>query len=460
MAALDPTAAPIVSITAPDAPPRSTLKIVRVPLDVDDESDEDFSEDDEDMLNGMDDDDSEDSEDDEEANGGPSDLTKSKKARREAAVKQIQAALANGADETEVDDNEGSKTLSKGKGKLPADADSEEDEDGFSDLGLDEYVVCTLDPIKVGTNLPHSSSTIPVETDMYISQTYQQPLDITVNEGETVYFKVSGTHAIWLTGNYVMPVDDTPSRSGRSLADRISGDDDYDMSPDEDEMDYSEDDSEEDELDDMADPRITEVGSDEEAPKLLKTANKKRPAKDDDDEESGMALDDILAKAMKPAEKVNGEKLSKKQLKKLKNNAGKAVPVTIKAEGKAEAKADAKANVESPNGKKVQFAKNLEQGPTGSKSGDKKAEKAGPTVPEAKKNEAKKDDKPKAAAGIKTVQGIKIEDKKIGTGPAAKKGSTVGMRYIGKLQDGKVFDCKLLLNEPKKAPLHYSRHVC
>ena len=33
-----------------------------------------------------------------------------------------------------------------------------------------------------------------------------------------------------------------------------------------------------------------------------------------------------------------------------------------------------------------------------------------------------------------------IDDKKLGTGPAAKKGDRVGMRYIGKLKDGKVFD--------------------
>lgn len=36
--------------------------------------------------------------------------------------------------------------------------------------------------------------------------------------------------------------------------------------------------------------------------------------------------------------------------------------------------------------------------------------------------------------------GIKILDSKIGTGPMAKKGNKVRMRYIGKLQSGKVFD--------------------
>ena len=36
--------------------------------------------------------------------------------------------------------------------------------------------------------------------------------------------------------------------------------------------------------------------------------------------------------------------------------------------------------------------------------------------------------------------GIKAKDIEIGTGPQAKKGNTVSMRYIGKLQNGKVFD--------------------
>ncbi|CRJ86627.1 hypothetical protein BN1723_000156 [Verticillium longisporum] len=66
--------------------------------------------------------------------------------------------------------------------------------------------------------------------------------------------------------------------------------------------------------------------------------------------------------------------------------------------------------------KKVQFAKNLEQGPTGS-------EKKG-----------------KAAVGVKVVQGVTIDDRKIGEGRAVKNGDTVGVRYIGKLENGKVFD--------------------
>jgi FK506-binding nuclear protein len=86
---------------------------------------------------------------------------------------------------------------------------------------------------------------------------------------------------------------------------------------------------------------------------------------------------------------------------------------------KTEAAKD-KSNVVKPD-KKVQFAKNLEQGPT-------------PSPPK------KENDKVTGTLGVKEVQGVQIDDKKLGKGRAAKKGDQVSMRYIGKLEDGKVFD--------------------
>ena len=70
---------------------------------------------------------------------------------------------------------------------------------------------------------------------------------------------------------------------------------------------------------------------------------------------------------------------------------------------------------------------------------------------EGGKKEKKKDKKEKKKAanteGEKstpskqtTAGGVIIEDAKIGTGPMAKKGNTVQMRYIGKLTNGKEFD--------------------
>ena len=152
-----------------------------------------------------------------------------------------------------------------------------------------------------------------------------------------------------------------------------------------------------------------------------------------------------MAKSLKPAEPTTiGEpKLSKKQMKKLKNNAGKAVEAAlenkdVKKDEKKDAKKDdtAPKDVASPKtDKKVQFAKNLEQGPANGAK-DRKPEGKSDSKPGSKKD----GDKPKASLGVKTVQGVKVDDKKLGQGPAAKKGNKVGMRYIGKLEDGKVFD--------------------
>lgn len=264
-----------------------------------------------------------------------------------------------------------------------------------------------------------------------------------VGEGEKVFFKVSGTHTVHLTGNYMIPEDDGMA----SLYD--DEEEEYDLSPDEDELDaldaLADGASESDELDDLEDPRVTEVDSkDEEAPKLIKDASKgknKRLAEDSEEEEEAeeATLDSLLAKSIKKEENpaaapaTNGEtkklsKAEKKRLKKLKKNDGEAAPapaaVAISADGAKDSPTATKKE-QQPNGtasaeKKVQFAKNLEQGPTPSSSSS--AGTAKPTI------------------GVREVQGVKIDDRKIGSGPAAKKGSRLELRYIGKLTDGKVFD--------------------
>lgn len=161
-----------------------------------------------------------------------------------------------------------------------------------------------------------------------------------------------------------------------------------------------------DELDDIdGTPRVKEIDTDEEeeAPKLVESKKGKNKRAAEEDVEG---LDEMMAKDEK--------KLSKKQQKKLKNNQGEAVTAEAKAKESPAAKGD----------KKVQFAKNLEQGPTG-----------------PAKDKAEKADK-KGGLGVKVVQGVTIDDRKLGTGRTVKSGDRVGMRYIGKLQNGKVFDCK------------------
>ncbi len=239
-------------------------------------------------------------------------------------------------------------------------------------------------------------------------QNYQQTLDITVAENEKVFFIVSGAYPIHLTGNYVIDNGEEKSRTVRttrtimiSRAWRTCSA--TTISPATSSMRSS------------SRLRVKEIDTDEEeVPKLLNTKKgKKRPAEDDEEADAKPAkgLDEMIAKEAKVE-----AKLSKKQLKKLKNNKGEAV-ATQEDEAKSLAK-----------DKKFQFAKNLEQGPTGS------AEKPKPQQPEK--------DKKARGLGVKVVQGVTIDDRKLGSGRAVKSGDNVGMRYIGKLQDGKVFDCE------------------
>ncbi|OAL43982.1 hypothetical protein IQ07DRAFT_579402 [Pyrenochaeta sp. DS3sAY3a] len=391
MAAIDPDEEP--QIDEHHKVPRATLKLIRVPVDYDDEDsedDEDYDPEDIEAIaarlreaGALPEEDSDLSEDDseDEKNGGPSDPVKSKKAKQAALTKKLREELE--ADEMEVDSlTNGVNGKAKGKAKVTEDSSDEDDEDEEDDEDIEpeEIVLCTLDP----------------------ERQYQQPLDITVREGEEVYLVVNGTHDVYVTGNYVAFPDEDSEDEEDGLEELG-----YDLSPDEDELDLDDlDESEEDELDGLDDPRITEVDSEDEAPKLVETSKKgkKRPAESEDD----ATLDDLISKS-------NGDdKASKKQAKKLKKNDGQAEPK--KAEKVVEAPSSDK--------KKVQFAKNLEQGPTGSPKVD------------APKAEAKKE----ASKGPRNVSGVTVEDKKDGKGRAAKKGDRVEMRYIGKLKNGKVFD--------------------
>ncbi|ETN39171.1 uncharacterized protein HMPREF1541_05394 [Cyphellophora europaea CBS 101466] len=422
MAAIDPTEPAHREDVDDTTEPFATLKIIRF---LGDESDEDDDDDDYEDI-----DSEEDSDDDMEGlNGGPSDPKKVKLSKKQALLEALAADEDEDEDEDmddseddSVDEEEAQKVLAKlqqslkaDKGKAVAlDGEESDDDDDDSDeaLEVDEHVICTLN-LK---NIP------------------QQTLDFTVSDNEQVFFKVIGTHTVNLTGNYVLPpIDPT----------------EHDLEPDSDEeLDELDDlddlvgdsDYESDELDDLEDPRITEVDVDEvedAKPEPAEKGKNKRPAEDSDDEP---ALDDMISKSLKKdsapnaAEPTtNGEtkklsKAEKKRLKKLKNNEGAAADAPAAA---TESKPTA--NTTEVNGskdKKVQFAKNLEQGPTPSPSTSSATAKPTSSSPAAAAS----------TTSVRTVQGITIDDRKVGTGPAAKKGSNLSMRYIGKLESGKVFD--------------------
>lgn len=152
MAAIDPTAMP--QIEDPAAPPRATLKMIRLPVydsdDSDDEADEDFEDDDIESIRRRlgitDEDEDAETSSEEESNGGPGEKTK--KARKEALKKALDKEgmdidLPNGVNGTKLD---------KGKGKASDDESEEDSESDDLDDGspdLEEFVICTLDSKQV-----------------------------------------------------------------------------------------------------------------------------------------------------------------------------------------------------------------------------------------------------------------------------------------------------------------------
>ena len=158
MAAIDPSAEPEGD---EGAVPRATLKVIRQSLLDAEDDDNDFDQEQMEQLLAEEYSDESDEDEGEDVNGGPSDPRKSKKARLEAAKRDVAKLLAeDGMDVDDDDDDDeqpngvnGLVKSSKAKGKMPAsdEDDSEDDEDLDDEEGgeMDEYVICTLDSTKV-----------------------------------------------------------------------------------------------------------------------------------------------------------------------------------------------------------------------------------------------------------------------------------------------------------------------
>ncbi|KAF9173906.1 peptidylprolyl isomerase fpr4 [Mortierella sp. AD011] len=180
---------------------------------------------------------------------------------------------------------------------------------------------------------------------------------------------------------------------GESITFSVSGENSVHLSgnylPEDDGMDFDSEDMDEDEDEDDEDEEIEDDEGDEE---------------DEEDEEE----EEETVIVTKGAKRVAKFEEPKKQVaeKKQKITEEKAVPVKVKAEAKEEHKKEAKKEVKKEEPKKAALKK------------------------EEPKNDSKK----------VLANGLIIEDVKVGTGPAAKSGKKIGMRYIGRLTNGKVFD--------------------
>ncbi|EIN11508.1 hypothetical protein PUNSTDRAFT_83132 [Punctularia strigosozonata HHB-11173 SS5] len=209
----------------------------------------------------------------------------------------------------------------------------------------------------------------------------QANLNLVLEEDGDYLFEAVGKNTIYLTGNYIdqIPPDQPPYGEDDSELD--DEEDDYDLREvssdvEMDPEDIIEEDGRFEELEDSPEPE---------------PESKKRQRAD----EADTAAEGTLSKAQK------------KKLKKLKTANGEAVPT----------------GDEKPAPKEEKKEETTKQ------EGEKK-----------EKGDKKKGKKPNLGEMKELDGGLKYQDAVVGTGKVAKPGSRVSMRYIGKLDNGKVFD--------------------
>ncbi|KAJ1657609.1 peptidylprolyl isomerase fpr3 [Dispira simplex] len=265
----------------------------------------------------------------------------------------------------------------------------------------------------------------------------QQPLDIVLTEGEEVTFYVKGENTVHLTGNY-LPDDDMGHSGAGDEEGSDESDEEFEGDSEDDELSLEQlaekygvdvndlireleeqqegEDSEDDSGDDESDAKITMLNDDELSDEEGDDDYMIDDGAEDDDEEL----------------EVDEESL-KEEVKKTLSEAQAPVESPVVNEKKANKKRKA-AELPKETPKKVKEAKApSKKEPVATPSAQAKKDSTTPTPSKS----AKKAEKPKP---VTLPNGLMYEDITVGQGAPCKKGQRVGMRYIGKLTNGKVFD--------------------
>ncbi|TFY70995.1 hypothetical protein EVG20_g2012 [Dentipellis fragilis] len=296
-------------------------------------------------------------------------------------VPQADIRITNVALGDELQDGTGRTSVKLIYNRPGAGEDSDEDEEEAEapEDSLAMTVLCSLIPGKVGIH----SSTQATRANS-VSKIEQCTVDVTLESEEEFLLEVVGKNTVYLTGNYIGYGSDQSPEVPFNDDSEPEDEDDFDL------RDVS--------SDVEIDPEELGVPSDEDASRF-EEINDEAPKslKRHRDSDAAMGADEG-----KPS-----KAQQKKTNKKLKAETGAAVP------SGAEGKSDAKVNGEAKKEKKEKEKKEKKE--KGEGAGDK-------------------------ATMRELAGGLKIKDVKVGAGPQAKRGQTVSMRYIGKLQNGKVFD--------------------
>ncbi|KAG8970337.1 peptidylprolyl isomerase fpr4 [Tulasnella sp. 419] len=249
-----------------------------------------------------------------------------------------------------------------------------------------------------------------------------QAVNLVVTDNEVVAFEVTGKNEVHLVGNYIA--------TGHPDIESEMDSDEEDAYPLEDvssdvEIEHGEFESDDEDFSNRFEEVVDEVIVPAEADKTKTKRARENAGEMEVDGADEAAGDEGLSKKKK-----------KKKNKKLKAEGGVAVPT-----GGPEAESPAKTSESKGSPSKVDSEK-----PSAKK--DKvaggKAVAFSETTDKAKKDAVAKAEKYKAGAKPENIfvtpGGVVVDQRKTGTGPLSKKGQRLTMRYIGKLENGKMFD--------------------
>ncbi|KAJ3354265.1 peptidylprolyl isomerase fpr4 [Entophlyctis luteolus] len=270
--------------------------------------------------------------------------------------------------------------------------------------------------------------------NLLVGSVEQCVVDLTFSEGEEISFTVVGSATVHLTGNYIM--DEIPGEEDDDEDEEIISDDEDNAAG----MDvfFNEDGEAVDADGNLID--ISELIGDDDEDDDADIAGED----DDDDDEEAEA--EALAEIQKALDKKRRVADSKKPVKKPKieeliddeEGTNEKAPTANEKKDTPAAVSNGDQKLSKKEKKKLQKQLREEQ-PKPSEKQEKSSEQLNEKQNDKKQKE-KKDDSSSQKKVTKHPNGMIIEEVVEGSGPIAKVGSRVGVRYVGKLTNGKVFD--------------------
>ncbi|KAI8340790.1 hypothetical protein BC941DRAFT_450257 [Chlamydoabsidia padenii] len=302
----------------------------------------------------------------------------------------------------------------------------------YTQIAENSFRITMASLAEVGKNTARASLCIKVDDNDFVlcslapGKVDQQLLDLIIVKGEQVTFSVQGQQTIHLTGNYLY---EDEGLDGDDEDEDEEGEMDSDeaelMLEDDDDEDEDDDDVNEEDLEDFLANAPEGIDRNKVLAYLNGELDSDEMGSDSEEELDESRIQEIEEDEEEEEEQEEAPKPLTKKEKKAAAAAAAAEPTKplTKKEKKAAAAAAAAEKEQAAKQEKKRAADSEKEEPT-----------------KKQKVEEKKPKQQEKKQVTKMANGLIIEDIKVGEGANVRSGARIGMRYIGKLTSGKVFD--------------------